>query len=80
MEVSAPAETRNAARAMSKVFIINGHQRYAFAKGELNAALVERARTYLAAAGCEIENDLVRFKTHLNSIFPCVNEADHVAA
>ena len=39
---------------MSKVFIINGHQPYPFAKGALNAALVARARNHLTAAGHEI--------------------------
>ena len=39
---------------MSRVFIINGHQPYPFAKGELNAAFVERARKHLAAAGHEV--------------------------
>jgi len=32
---------------MSTVFILNGHQPYPFAKGELNATLVERAKVYL---------------------------------
>lgn len=39
---------------MSKIFLINGHQPYPFAKGKLNAALVERARKYLEAGGHEI--------------------------
>ncbi|MEM6490334.1 MAG: NAD(P)H-dependent oxidoreductase [Pseudomonadota bacterium] len=39
---------------MRKVFIINGHQPYPFAKGELNAAFVERATAFFAAAGDEI--------------------------
>ena len=44
---------------MSKVFIINGHQPYPFAKGELNAALVERAEDHLAAAGHEVRQSEV---------------------
>ena len=32
---------------MGKVFIINGHQPYPFAKGELNAAFVERAKRHI---------------------------------
>ena len=39
---------------MSKVFIINGHQPYPFAKGELNAALMERAQRHLIDAGHQI--------------------------
>lgn len=39
---------------MGKVFIINGHQPYSFAKGELNAALVERAKKHLLSAGHEV--------------------------
>ena len=39
---------------MSTIFILNGHQPYPFAKGELNATLVERARTYLADLGHDI--------------------------
>ena len=39
---------------MSKVFIINGHQPYPFAKGELNATFVDRARQHLEAAGHEV--------------------------
>lgn len=36
---------------MSNVFIINGHQPYPFAKGELNAALIERAQKHLSSGG-----------------------------
>ena len=36
---------------MSNVFILNGAQPYPFAPGGLNAALVERARAWLEAAG-----------------------------
>ncbi|MEQ8824848.1 MAG: NAD(P)H-dependent oxidoreductase [Filomicrobium sp.] len=39
---------------MSKVFIINGHQPYPFAKGELNAAFTERARKHLEAVGHDV--------------------------
>ena len=39
---------------MSKIFILNGHQPYPFAKGQLNAALVERARAYLDRLGYEV--------------------------
>lgn len=38
---------------MSKIFIINGHQPYPFAKGELNAAMVERIESQLSRAGYE---------------------------
>ncbi|MEM8813320.1 MAG: NAD(P)H-dependent oxidoreductase [Pseudomonadota bacterium] len=36
---------------MSNIFILNGHQPYPFAKGELNAAFVDRARKHLSKAG-----------------------------
>ena len=39
---------------MSKIFMINGHQPYPFAKGDLNAALVERARKHLMDAGHDV--------------------------
>ncbi|MBV6632300.1 MAG: NAD(P)H-dependent oxidoreductase [Alphaproteobacteria bacterium] len=39
---------------MSKIFILNGHQPYPFAKGELNATFINRAKTYLEAAGHEV--------------------------
>ena len=39
---------------MQRIFIINGHQPYPFAEGKLNAALVDRARTRLAAKGHEV--------------------------
>lgn len=32
---------------MSTILILNGHQPYLFARGELNATLVERAKSYL---------------------------------
>lgn len=35
---------------MHKIFIVNGHQPYPFAKGELNGALVERAAAFLKNA------------------------------
>jgi NADPH dehydrogenase (quinone) len=44
---------------MSNVFIINGHQPYPFAKGELNAALVERAKERLSVAGHEVRQSEV---------------------
>lgn len=39
---------------MSKVFILNGHQPYAFSPGRLNATLVERAQALLGGAGHEL--------------------------
>ena len=39
---------------MSRTLIINGHQPYPFARGTLNATLVERARDYLAGLGHEV--------------------------
>ncbi len=39
---------------MSKIFIINGHQPYSFAKGELNASLVARAQALLSEAGNDV--------------------------
>ena len=39
---------------MSKVFVINGHQPYPFAKGDLNRAFAERAIEHFKAAGHEV--------------------------
>lgn len=39
---------------MSKILILNGHQPYPFSKGELNAALVDRATAFLKAAGHDV--------------------------
>ncbi len=39
---------------MSNILILNGHQPYPFAKGELNAAFVERAVAYLEKAGHDV--------------------------
>ncbi|MFC3612738.1 NAD(P)H-dependent oxidoreductase [Lutimaribacter marinistellae] len=39
---------------MSKILILNGAQPYPFAKGELNAALTERARTALSEMGHKV--------------------------
>ena len=39
---------------MSKIFVINGHQPYPFAKGELNAAIVDRITAYLEQNGHEV--------------------------
>lgn len=39
---------------MSKVFIVNGHQPYAFSEGALNGAFVERARKFLEEQGSEV--------------------------
>jgi modulator of drug activity B len=44
---------------MSKILILNGHQPYPFAKGELNATFMERARTALTAAGHDVRVTLV---------------------
>ncbi len=40
---------------MSKILIINGHQPYPFAKGELNATFVSRAESLLRAQGHELQ-------------------------
>ncbi|MEO1044244.1 MAG: NAD(P)H-dependent oxidoreductase [Pseudomonadota bacterium] len=39
---------------MRNIFIINGHQPYPFSKGALNAAMIERAQTFLSAQGHDI--------------------------
>ncbi len=39
---------------MSNILILNGHQPYPFAKGELNAAFVERAAAFLKTAGHDV--------------------------
>lgn len=39
---------------MSRFFILNGHQPYPFAKGELNATLAKRAVEYLIAQGHQV--------------------------
>ena len=39
---------------MNKILILNGHQPYPFAKGELNKALVERAQSYIEASGYQV--------------------------
>ncbi len=45
---------------MSKVLIINGHQRYeGFAEGKLNRALADRAAEVLGAAGHDVETTIV---------------------
>ena len=44
---------------MSKILIINGHQPYPFARGELNAAFAERARANLDASGHEVRQTAV---------------------
>ncbi|MDJ0841742.1 MAG: NAD(P)H-dependent oxidoreductase [Acidobacteriota bacterium] len=40
---------------MKKVFIINAHQPYPFAEGQLNRTLIDRATEHLAAKGYEIQ-------------------------
>ena len=39
---------------MRRILILNGHQPYPFAKGELNATLVDRMITFLKAAGDKV--------------------------
>ena len=39
---------------MAKIFILNGHQPYAFAKGRLNAAFVEMAEAFFLNRGDEV--------------------------
>lgn len=39
---------------MSNIFIINGHQPYPFAKGDLNAAFVNQAQEHFKAAGYDV--------------------------
>ncbi|MBY6205467.1 NAD(P)H-dependent oxidoreductase [Halomonas denitrificans] len=56
---------------MSKVLVLNGAQPYPFAKGELNAALADRAAAFFEARG-----DEVRRTTTANS-FDTDEEIDH---
>ena len=39
---------------MSNIFILNGHQPYPFAKGELNATFVDRAARFLTDQGHDL--------------------------
>lgn len=40
---------------MQHIFIINGHQKYSFSEGKLNAALTERAKTYFEEKGHHVQ-------------------------
>ena len=40
---------------MKKIFVINAHEEYEFAKGRLNQTLTEMALEHLAAVGCETQ-------------------------
>ncbi|MEO1656460.1 MAG: NAD(P)H-dependent oxidoreductase [Pseudomonadota bacterium] len=44
---------------MSNVFIINGHQPYPFAKGELNAALAKKAEEFFLSRGDNVRSTAV---------------------
>ena len=39
---------------MKRVFIINGHQKYPFSEGRLNASLADRAEKFFVAKGYEV--------------------------
>lgn len=39
---------------MKNVFIINGHQKYPFSEGRLNASMVEKAETFFKKQGFEV--------------------------
>ncbi|MEM9144531.1 MAG: NAD(P)H-dependent oxidoreductase [Bacteroidota bacterium] len=39
---------------MKNVFILNGHQKYAFSEGRLNASFTEKAELFFAGKGCII--------------------------
>lgn len=41
---------------MSNIFIINGHHPYPFAKGELNAAIVDRIAAYMTKTGHDVRH------------------------
>ncbi|WP_052600063.1 NAD(P)H-dependent oxidoreductase [Aureispira sp. CCB-QB1] len=40
---------------MKNVFIINGHQKYPFSEGKLNASLTERAELFFKEMDCEVQ-------------------------
>ena len=40
---------------MKKIFIINGHQKYPFSEGRLNASLVQKAESYFKTKGYDIK-------------------------
>ena len=43
---------------MTKVFILNGHHKYPFATGRLNASMIERAEAYFLGKGYEVKKTL----------------------
>lgn len=43
---------------MSNVFIINGHQKYSFSEGKLNASFVERAESFFTGKGFSVKTSL----------------------
>ena len=45
---------------MSKALIINAHQEYPFAKGELNKALANKIANFLSSKGYEIKTTTMK--------------------
>ena len=45
---------------MKKALIINAHQEYPFAKGELNKEIAKRIRNYLKGIGYEIKTTTMK--------------------
>ncbi len=52
---------------MKHVFIINGHQKYDFSKGELNATLVKKATQYFQENGMEVRKTTMEDDYNVNT-------------
>ena len=42
---------------MKNVFIINGHQKYSFSEGRLNASFTEKAESYFLSNGYQVKKN-----------------------
>lgn len=51
---------------MKKALIINAHQEYPFAKGELNKAVVKRIEEHLQSVGYEIKTTTMKDERDAN--------------
>jgi Putative NADPH-quinone reductase (modulator of drug activity B) len=55
---------------MNNVFIINGHQKYPFAEGKLNASLIEKAEAHFKRIGYDIK------KTTMEDAYNVIEEVE----
>ena len=51
---------------MKNIFIVNGHQKYPFSEGKLNASLAQKASNYFTSNGYQVRSTAMEDEYEVN--------------